>query len=200
MEKWAQKIAFWFKDQLQLDEDQTEVVAYSVTSFFLLCANLCFLFFVCRLLGVVGEGFTAALTAAALRSVTGGAHLSSPWRCLIFSSLLPASFGYLGKQAGTLLSPGIMAAILFSTLVWALLIVAKYAPAEVKERPIKPEKRGFYRKAGIIVTFAWAVLAGYFLFAGYPAHFLAGSCGFVWQTITLTPLGFTIYSRLSGKK
>lgn len=197
MEKWAQKIAFWFKDQLQLDDEKTEVVAYSVTSLFLFFANLCFLFFVCRLLGVVTEGFTAALTAAALRSVTGGAHLSSPQRCIILSSLLPASFGYLGKHVGTLLSREILVVILFSTLVWALFIIAKYAPAEVKERPIKPEKRGFYRKAGMVATLCWVVLAGYFLLAGYPALFLAGSCGFVWQTITLTPFGFTIYLRLS---
>jgi len=200
MEKWAGKIAFWFKNQLQLDEEKTEVVAYSVTSLFLLFTNLCFIFIVCRLLGIVKEGFTAAFTAAALRSVTGGAHLSSSRRCTILSCVLPASFGYLGKHAGPLLSLKISAGILLLNLVWALYVVAQYAPAEVKARPIRPEKRGFYRKAGMVATLCWAVLAGYFLCAGYPALFVAGSCGFLWQTITLTPLGFTIYYRLSGKK
>lgn len=200
MEKWVLRIALWFKKQLDLDEEKTEVVAYALTSLFLVIIDLTLILVVCGFLGVIQEGLIAALTGAVLRSVTGGAHLSSPWRCAILSALLPAFFGYLGKFAGPLLTSEILVVFLFFTLIWGVFIVNRYAPAEVKARPIRPEKRGFYRKAGILLVLFWAIPAFFFLSTNRPAFFLAGSCGLWWQTITLTPPGFTIYRYLSDWK
>ncbi|HHU81676.1 MAG TPA: accessory gene regulator B family protein [Firmicutes bacterium] len=197
MQRWVQPIALWFKDQLGLDEEKTEVVAYALTSLFLIFVDLALLVVVCGLLGVLKEGLIAACTGALLRSVTGGAHLSSPWRCAVLSALLPGFFGYLGKYAGPLLAPEVLLILLLSVLIWGVIIVNKYAPAEVKERPIRPEKRGFYRKAGILLVLFWAIPAFFFLSTNRPALFLAGSCGLWWQTVTLTPPGFAIYRYLS---
>ncbi|NLZ44991.1 MAG: accessory gene regulator B family protein [Clostridia bacterium] len=197
MQRWIQSIALWFKEQLDLDEEKTEVVAYALTSLFLILVDLALLVLVCWFLGVLKEGLIAAFTGALLRLATGGAHLSSPWRCAVLTALLPAFFGYLGKYAGPLLAPEVLLILLISLLVWGIVIVNKYAPAEVKERPIRPEKRGFYRKAGIMLVIFWAIPALFFLSTNRPGFFLAGSCGLWWQTVTLTPPGFAIYRYLS---
>ena len=197
MQKWIEPIAFWFKKELDLDKEKTEVLAYALTSLFLIFVDLALLVLVCGLLGVLKEGLVAACTGALLRSVTGGAHLSSPWRCAILSSLLPGFFGFLGKYAGPMLAPEVSLILLLSLLIWGVIIVNKHAPAEVKERPIKPEKRGFYRIAGILMVLLWGIPAVFFLSTNRPALFLAGSCGIWWQTVTLTPSGFTIYRYLS---
>ena len=197
MQRWIQSVALWFKGQLDLDEEKTEVVAYALTSLFLILVDLALLVLVCWFLGVLKEGLIAAFTGALLRLATGGAHLSSPWRCAVLTALLPAFFGYLGKYAGPLLAPEVLLILLISLLVWGIVIVNKYAPAEVKERPIRPEKRGFYRKAGIMLVIFWAIPALFFLSTNRPGFFLAGSCGLWWQTVTLTPPGFAIYRYLS---
>jgi accessory gene regulator B len=197
MQRWIQSIALWFKEQLDLDEEKTEVVAYALTSLFLIFVDLTLLVLVCWFLGVLKEGLIAAFTGALLRSATGGAHLSSPWRCAVLTALLPAFFGYLGKYAGPLLAPEVLLILLLFLLIWGVVIVNKYAPAEVKERPIKPEKRGFYKKAGILLVIFWAIPALFFISTGRPVFFLAGSCGLWWQTVTLTPPGFAIYRYLS---
>jgi accessory gene regulator B len=197
MQRWIQSVALWFKGQLDLDEEKTEVVAYALTSLFLIFVDLTLLVLVCWFLGVLKEGLIAAFTGALLRLATGGAHLSSPWRCAVLTALLPAFFGYLGKYAGPLLAPEVLLILLISLLVWGIVIVNKYAPAEVKERPIRPEKRGFYRKAGIMLVIFWAIPALFFLSTNRPGFFLAGSCGLWWQTVTLTPPGFAIYRYLS---
>ncbi|NLW10268.1 MAG: accessory gene regulator B family protein [Firmicutes bacterium] len=197
MQKWVQPIALWFKKELDLDEEKTEVVAYALTSLFVILLDLALLVLVCGLLGVLKEGLVAACTGALLRMFTGGAHLSSPWRCAILSSLLPAFFGLFGKYTGPMLVPEFSLILLLSVLVWGVIIVSKYAPAEVKERPIRPEKKGFYRKAGILLVVLWGIPAVFFLSTNRPELFLAGSCGLWWQTVTLTPPGFTIYRYLS---
>lgn len=43
MQRWVQPIALWFKDQLGLDEEKTEVVAYALTSLFLIFVDLALL-------------------------------------------------------------------------------------------------------------------------------------------------------------
>ena len=96
MQRWIQSVALWFKGQLDLDEEKTEVVAYALTSLFLIFVDLTLLVLVCWFLGVLKEGLIAAFTGALLRSATG-AHLSSPWRCAVLTALLPAFFGYLGS-------------------------------------------------------------------------------------------------------
>jgi accessory gene regulator B len=197
MQRWIQSVALWFKGQLDLDEEKTEVVAYALTSLFLIFVDLTLLVLVCWFLGVLKEGLIAAFTGALLRSATGGAHLSSPWRCAVLTALLPAFFGYFGKYAGPLLAPEVLLILLLFLLAWGVVIVNKYAPAEVQERPIKPEKRGFYRKAGILLVIFWVIPALFFLSTNRPGFFLAGSCGLWWQTVTLTPPGFAIYRYLS---
>lgn len=197
MEALAEKIARWFGTNLGLDEDQREVIAYAVITLFLLIIPLFFLLILCWFFGVLYEGLTVALTAAILRSVTGGAHLSSPWRCILISTAVPVLFALGAKAAGPYISAGTMTGILILALSWGLYTIHLYAPAEVKEKPVKPEKRGVYRRMSFLYTVIWAVFAGYLIYKDAGNLFLATTLGFIWQMITLTPIGFYIYRRLS---
>ena len=192
MQKWVQPIALWFKKELDLDEEKTEVVAYALTSLFVILLDLALLVLVCGLLGVLKEGLVAACTGALLRMFTAAPIFLPPRRCAILSSLLPAFLACSGNTPDPCLSRSFPSILLLSVLVWGVIIVSKYAPAEVKERPIRPEKKGFYRKAGILLVVV-GNSGGFFLSTNRPELFLAGSCRLWWQTVTLTPPGFTIY-------
>ena len=51
MEKLAKKITLWFKDNLILNEEQAEVIEYSIISLLLLLFNFFFLSFFAGFLG-----------------------------------------------------------------------------------------------------------------------------------------------------
>ena len=197
MEQWAKSIAGWFQANMELDEDKTEVIEYSLISLFLLLFTLLLIIAICWILGVLREGLTAALTMAILRSVTGGAHLGSPWRCVIVSTILPAGFGYLSRHFASFIPERAMLCFLIILLIWGLYYIIRYAPVESEAKPIRPERRFIYRRLGIGIAIVWAVLAFVLLYFKANGILLASICAFAWQILTLTPCGFQIYNQLS---
>jgi accessory gene regulator B len=197
MEQWAKSIAGWFQMNMELDEDKTEVIEYSLISLFLLVFTLFFIIVFCWILGVLWEGLTAALTIAILRSVTGGAHLDSPWRCVFLSAILPAGFGYLSHHFASFIPEWAILCFLIVLLIWGLYYIIRFAPVESEAKPIRPERRSIYRNLGIGFAIIWAVLV--FVLLQFKANelFLASALGFAWQILTLTPFGFQICNQLS---
>jgi accessory gene regulator B len=197
MEEWARKLAELFQRNLDLNTDQTEVAAYAITSLCLLVITFVLIVTICRIFTVVPQGLVVTLTAAVMRSVTGGAHLSSPWRCILLSTILPVVLALFAKNLGPSTPSWLLLLFLLFTAFYGVFVIRRYAPAEVKEKPIKPEKRGYYRVISYIFGLLWLLFSFYLFFHGASHLLLATILGFFWQMATLTPFGFSVYHRLS---
>src|SRR5690554_964478 len=197
MEEWASKSAEWFRKNLNLNEEQTVVTAYAVLSLSLLLFPLTFIVCICRFFGVLSADLPATFTSAIFRTATGGAHLSTPWRCIFISTVLPVFFALLSRILGPVLTPWILIVLFFLAIMYGLVAIRRYAPAEVKEKPIRPEKRGYYRKLSFFYLVLWIVFSSVLFYSGAYILLLASILGFLWQMVTLTPFGFTLYHRLS---
>lgn len=197
MERLAGKVAMWLKDKAHLDEERTEIVEYGIISLLLFVFPLFFILLFCWMLRILSEGLSVALTAAFLRSVTGGAHLSSPYRCIILSTLVPILLGLLGRFLAPFTPQGMMVGILIAAVIWGFYIIHNYAPAEVEEKPLRPERRGVYLRLSFVFAALWALFSAYLIWIKAGSIFLAVVFGYLWQLTTLTPFGFSIYQALS---
>jgi len=197
MEKIAAAVANWFKLNLELDEDKTEVVEYALITLGVMAATFILLLIFCGLLGVVAEGLVAIGGIGLLRMATGGAHLTSPWRCIFLSALVPAGFGLLAKHTAGLINSATAVGILAVAFGIGMALIFKYAPADVPEKPIKPERRGIYRKIGLGLAVLWALVTATLLYYGAKSLFFAAILGFLWQMFSLTPVGYRFYHYLS---
>lgn len=203
MEKWAKMVAYWFQTNLELDQDRTEVIEYSIISILLLFFNFLFILIFGFMLGALYEGLIVAFTIMLLRAFTGGAHLASPWRCVIITAAITAGLGFISRNYANRFSAWLLICILIIILIWGLYYILRYAPVESEEKPIRPERRICYRNFGIAFVMIWTGLVTLCLFFSMKKVFLASLCGFAWQILTLTPVGFKIYkifSRVSLKR
>lgn len=200
MERLAGRIAEWFKINLNLNQDDTEVAAYALTTIFVTTATFCLLIVLTFLAGVIPEGLVVIGTIAWLRTVSGGAHLTSPWRCVFISALIPTIFGFIAKIGGPLLVENVAYLGLFFLFSTGIFIIYRYAPADVPEKPIRPERRGIYRRLSFLMVGIWLGITAGFLYFKINSLFIASLAGFSWQVLSITPAGFGLCRFLSNIK
>ena len=193
MKKYFQMVAKFIGIKLGLSFEEREVLAFGLEVSFLILTSL----FSALLLGlwwnIVPEILVVAAVWMLIRSFAGGAHLSTLWRCALFSTLAVAALGgaasFIASSVG---HKGILALILFCGAA-ALFITSLWAPADnAKKRIAQKERQNFRRKAVIAeLSLILFLLAVYFL-AGekYSSLLCAASLSMGAETLTVSPGGY----------
>jgi accessory gene regulator B len=188
MDKYIKSMAVYLKRRGELDDDQEEIIIYSLTYIVLSICSIIGIIVISALLRVLPLAIATSLAAATLRLMSGGAHFSTANRCAIMSGITFPSLAWLSS----FLSPSITywlrgVAFLFSTIVFL-----KYAPVDNEAKPIKQERKKFFRIGSIVILIIWVGVS--FILEYSLAN--AVLIGVMWQTTTLTPLGRRIYGSI----
>ncbi|MGE5550128.1 MAG: accessory gene regulator ArgB-like protein, partial [Bacteroidota bacterium] len=123
---------------LELPQEAADRAAYALEILFLYILTLAAIALPAFVLGLFWPAMAATLTAGAMRSVSGGAHLNSPWRCIVLSTLVAVFFGLIGHlliSNVTVLTLGILTGII---VVMGTVIILRYCPADTPAKPIPP--------------------------------------------------------------
>ncbi|MGE5552508.1 MAG: accessory gene regulator B family protein [Betaproteobacteria bacterium] len=170
-----------------LPEERRDVLAFGIIYVFLYLLDAIGLLIACLISGVPGLTLMTAFTSMFFRSLTGGAHLSSPWWCSLFSFTLLALFGVLAAFLGEMI--GRRAAVGFIAVVGVCAAVAiwLYAPVDSPAKPIPTPQKRQLRKAAWLLWTVWVVWEGFLVARGYLAAALASALGLMLQTASLTP-------------
>ncbi|MGE5550154.1 MAG: accessory gene regulator ArgB-like protein [Bacteroidota bacterium] len=136
---WAEALG---KTAGRADPFQRALLAYAIEGCLAMLYSTVILTVAGWLAGVFWECVAVTATAAVLKALTGGVHLSTPTRCAFLGT---AVFVGLGLLARHLPSAG-----LFPPLVWLLLLldnllVWRYAPVETPEKPLTEKQRKILR-------------------------------------------------------
>lgn len=172
---------------LELPEERKDILAFGLVNLFLYLLDFAALAVAAALSGVPALTVTASFTAMFFRTLTGGAHLSTPWRCLCVSALLVWVCGVgaawlsevLGLGAG-----GVLVAMVGALAAWG---IGKYAPVDSPAKPIPPAQAKRLRRAAWTLLAVWGVWEGSLLAGGQLDLALASSLGLIVQIGTLTP-------------
>lgn len=104
------------------------------------------------LLGILPEVLTMSLAAGILRLASGGEHCSEYYRCLVGGTIWFLLLGGYIHYIYPNLNPTGTYLVIALSLIIALVIIIKYAPAETENKPINSEKeRGKLRKLSLFI-------------------------------------------------
>jgi len=138
------------------------------------------------LLGMRNEMLIIVFAAGMFRLLTGGAHASSYYRCLVSSLIIFTSLGYLfnvSLPCFTSTNSVHFSPFLLSGFIWVL----RYAPIPPENKPLKREKD--YRNRKVYACLIYLTISGLFYYTDTIWWMLAVSIGIIWQSFTLTQLG-----------
>lgn len=167
--------------------DQVEFLAYGAEILLGSFLKLCVLFFIAIILGAVPEVTVLLLVTGLIRTLSGGAHCSAYYRCLVTSVLI---LNMLGYAIGTIfpfivLFPNI---VLLGITGLSIYLYLSHAPQAPLNKPFKNEKIELaFRRYTLIAVVAFSVISiilGTSSLIGWTM-----ALALLWQAFTLTPTG-----------
>lgn len=189
------RIASYMKNQLNLDSDDKEIIAFSLELLFLRTINTLTIIFLSWIIGAFQESLTVLIIIAFFRSFSGGAHCSSAFRCSILSNLLIPSLGALSKFLSQYMTVQPLIFISIISILFSFIVVFKLAPVDSPAKPITSIK---HRRNLRALSFLFLALIGIlqfvliaFKFESLASVTISINIGVLWQAFTLTKQGHT---------
>ena len=186
---YVKKTSTFIQNELGLSEEKREVIAYGMEAFTSTVLGLLGIILFGYLLGFLWQALVISITSAIVKLYIGGPHYSTMLRCNIVTIITFMTLTYISIN---FLNTSI--ALIISGLIISIIIIAKYAPAEVKQKPLSDNHRKALKKSAfrLSIVFAISVVLLYFFFNKYFALYLV--VGFLWTPLMMTPVGFAVTS------
>lgn len=204
MERAGNALSSWLGDQLDWTPQQREMAAFSLTLIVSTTFFAALLLAFSLLLGVFKEALVMAATAGLLKSVAGGAHLSTGWRCGIISASAATGAALIARTAGgdLVMFLGTAGSIAVIVVVGLSVSAVMYrlAPVDVAQKPITNEvHRQRLRTFATVYPIIWIGLCAIVFIQHGPVGasandslyslWLASTIGLLWETFSVVPPG-----------
>jgi len=167
--------------------DQTEFLAYGAEILLGSIVKLIILFFIAAMIGIVPEVTVLLIVTGLIRTLSGGAHCSAYYRCLVTSVSILAALGYSIKTFYPIIKLLPTAVLLGIALLSACLYWC-YAPQAPSNKP--------FNNREIELTFRWYTLVAVVTLSIISVVLGTDSLNawviafaLLWQAFTLTPAG-----------
>ena len=199
MKKYFLSVAGFIGTKVGLSPEDQEVVAYGLEVTFSLFISLILALVLGYLLGIVAETLMVALVWMVVRSLAGGAHCSTLWRCAAFSTLVMVFLGSAARLFSSF-DPKLVIVIILLCGFIALTITFIWAPADnAKNRILSANRRRKFRDKALAVEIAlimFLLLACHFTGNEYSSLLLAGGMAMLVETLTVLPVGYRVMAFL----
>ncbi len=176
-------------EEVGLDSNQEQVVQYSITILTTTVFGYLAIAIGGLLTGALLPALIAACSASLLRVFSGGAHASTPVRCVLIGAVIFASLGWLSRVIPANWFPFLLGVIVLS----AIIFLGLFAPADTPGKPIASKmQRKWLKLLSYSIFFGWSGLIWSLLGSGnFSTELIAASMlGMFWQTFSITPLGY----------
>lgn len=194
IEKTAVNIGKKTRYILDFDKDTEEVVVYGAINIIQTSISFLLTIIIGFIFGVLYESFLFTLTVCILKKYSGGAHASSPGRCLFIGSTISVSFSLLISKILCKQNLWIIIFIAIVCIIISIYIIIKKAPVDSENKPITGDKMRQRLKRNSIVTiliFTIVMVIVLLIFKVssdiiYIKIFECIGIAILWQSITLT--------------
>ena len=204
MERLAKKIAESVGKSLDKNEEDVAVIAYGLIGILQFMA----IFLLASVIGLVFsfwlEVVVVFLSVGLLRRLTGGAHSSGIYSCLVYSVFFVCALSALaryGLSALPVTANAIIAALIFG---FGYFMIARKAPVTPPNKPCRTEaKRKRLRKGAFtVLTIFMLLVAAALVFRGRSGRIysvgLALLLSTLWQITMMTRAGHSFISFFDG--
>ncbi|MBO8169163.1 MAG: accessory gene regulator B family protein [Thermoanaerobacteraceae bacterium] len=146
------------------------------------------------LLGIPHLVAVQVVSAGFIRTLSGGAHCTAYYRCLLSSLLIFLGMGYslkLGLPHLTVLSNHYMLFCFLVSFYW----IYRWAPVPPDNKPLRTDRDRLVRKAWTIIA-VLIIMAALIMVGTAKWWVWAITFSILWQCFTLTPFGQKFFYRL----
>jgi len=167
--------------------DRAEFLAYGAEILLGSVIKLSILFFVAALLGIIPEVAILLMVTGLVRTLSGGAHCSAYYRCLMTSVLILTALGYIIKTIQPFISslPTIVSCVITAlSLHWYWC----YAPQAPLNKPFKNRTKELTFRRYTLITVVTLSIISVILGTHSPIGWTM-AFALLWQAFTLTPVG-----------
>ena len=171
-------------EELDFSDDQKEIISYAIETTLLSIIGTVMVTCLAYFFDALVPAIIAAVFGGLLRKLSGGAHLNTPLKCLIFGALTYSSIGVLAKnlQIYKLINQNIL---LLIPLV-CFLIVFLLAQVDSHAKPIHSKKLKIKLKISsmsfILISFILISVTNDLLIN------VSAALGLLYQSMTLLPI------------
>lgn len=196
----ADKIAMNLADSLNMGSEERDVMAYGIFGFLQLSLSILLVAFLGLLFGVFAEGLIIAFTMSILRKYSGGAHSSTPNKCLIVGTIICIVPAIIIHNFSINFSEVLF--FCFIVFPWAYYEIFTKAPVDSIKKPINNIQKRKKLKNGSLLVISFYLLIvivclSMHYFVDSSTNFLIyATCiifSITWQILTLTKLGHRLY-------
>lgn len=204
IEKMADKVGNNAKSFLNVDEDKEQIIIYGAICLFQIIFAVLWVIIAGLLFGVVYEALVFSIIVGVLRKYSGGAHASSPSRCIIIGTVLAVVAGISIDKVFYNLNMSTVILISVAFIVFSLVIVVKNVPVDSIKKPITNSKikKQFKNKSIVVISIFSVIIIILFILSKRYSEILyiriieSISLGILWQTITLTKNGISFLNKV----
>lgn len=205
-ERIAVKIGENARIVLKVDEKNEKIIVYGAIGLIQILWSILWTILIGILFGVVYEALLFSIIVGILKRYSGGAHASSPGRCIVIGVTAATASGLLIHLLTNMQVVGfitILGILCFST---SFFIIAKKAPVDSSSKPIRSAKMRYRLNRTskiILICYTIVMLSVLFFYKVssnqcYLSIYMCIGLAILWQTITLTNCGIKILNRIDS--
>lgn len=176
--------------------DQVELLGYGAEIILGSIFKVSLLFLIAAFLGIIIEVSVLLLVTGLVRTLSGGAHCSAYYRCLVTSIIILNVLGYTLNTVFIYLQKLPITALLV-VLALSLYIYWRHAPQAPLNKPLKSKAMEIKFRQLTLVTGILLSVVVLIVGSGNLISWLI-AIGMLWQAFTLTPVAHGFINRLDN--
>lgn len=205
MENLTNIIAGKIADELKLDNDNKEIIAYGTFALMQIALSIVLIIVFGIIFKVLNEALIISFAGSILRKYSGGAHASSPGKCAIIGTFICIGLALLfSLLIGPLTNSSIIVSLGLVIFSLSYYFIYKLAPVDSLAKPIKTNKKKIrMRKRSIFVLSIYLiivviniVMSTYYRDRIFLIYSLCIYGGVVWQVFTLSTPGHRTMNKI----
>lgn len=194
------KISFYFKVNLDMEEDDRQVIEYAL--FVILGSLIEFgaIFFIAYLLEMLKYTIILVFSFMVFRIFSGGVHCSTYKNCFIVSVGTIIFFSGIIKAFEILINYKVVIGLYVIINIYSGYCILKYVPGDTNNRPIKDELEKIkFKKYTTFVLFVFDIVILYFIhYKVNYAYIASGLMGLFLQIVSTTPIGYLFIKKIDN--
>jgi len=200
IQAWSYKCAYCLAQQLNENHEKRGVYYYGFQVVIGAVVKGIMLVLAALLVGALIPTIAVMLFFVSLRGIAGGYHMDTYDKCMAVSLAMFVLGGIIVEYSHMYWPYSHVLVLVVLTFAFGLYSVAKWAPRDTPNKPIKsPERIKKFKTLSIIHIFIWIALELFLLHSNLKMYALAGCIGILLATFMISPAGYRFFDTISGK-
>lgn len=198
MERLTNNIAAKISEELKLDNDNREIIAYGIFAIVDIAFSILLVIIIGLIFHVTVEALIVCFTGSILRKYSGGAHAATPGKCAAITTVICIGLALILKfLLVNIITPIVLIILGIVIFTISYYLIYKLAPVDSPSKPIKKkEKKDRLKKGSFFVLSCYLLLilinTIIYFYTKNQSFLVYSSCvygGTIWQVFTLTKVG-----------